>query len=308
MNRSYLTSLKLVALTAAGLLIGSSAVRAQAPSPAGDWDIASSGKEMGLVVLTFVQDNASGGTLTGYKIVRPVPRKTSSPEGDPRHPAGEGDRSGTASGGSTPPKPSTNFLGSAGIDGRWGFDSAGKLIGFLNQVSEHEIKPVEVLSTNVVDGFIIITTNIILKGVTTTNAVSFRGTVVPGSHITLYTYGPNGNNTLRGKPRTDLGNLGGEFYAIGKRSSVNFVDFLSLAQDSVTATLYGVDGMGAGYSFSGTALVSNQKKIAVLTLSLDGGAVLSVYTGSFSLTSRKGKLSGEDSNDKKVTYSLSPLP
>ena len=65
MNRSYLTSLKLVALTAAGLLIGSSAVHAQAPSPAGDWDIASSGKEMGLVVLTFVQDNASGGTLTG---------------------------------------------------------------------------------------------------------------------------------------------------------------------------------------------------------------------------------------------------
>ena len=302
-----LTPLKLAALTVAGLLLGSMTTRAQPASPVDEWDVVSSGKEMGLVVLTFVQDSAYGGTLTGYKIVRPVPRKTSTPEVDPRHPAGEPGRT-TPTGGSTPPKASTNVLGSASIIGEWAFDSAGKLIGFMNQVSEHEVKPVSTLVSNIVDGVLVVTTNTALQGVTTTNAVSFRGTVVPGSRITLNTYGPNGNNTLKGKPSTDLGNLGGPFYAIGKRGSVNFIDFLDLAQLSNPATAYDVDGVGAGYSFTGNALVSNQKKITVITVSLDAVPVLTVYTGSFNLTSRKGTLSGVDSNDKKATYDLNPLP
>jgi|GEM_PF-2498549 len=306
MNRSYLASLKLAALTAAGLLLSSSTTRAQAPSPVGDWDVVSSGKEIGLVELTFVQDNPSGGTLSGFKIVRPVAKKTTKPEIDPRHPIGEPGRNGFESP-STAPKVSTNFLGSAGIDGQWSFDSSGKLIGFLNQVSEHEIKPVEEITTNVVDGFIVYSTNVVLKGVTTTNAVSFRGSVKPGSRITIYTYGPQGNNTLTGKPRTDVGDQGGSFYAVGKRGSLNFVEFFSFEQGS-TLTFYSGDGVGAGYNFSNQALVSNQKKIAVLTLSEEGVPNLSVYTGSFNLTSHKGKLSGVDSSDRKISYNLSPLP
>ncbi len=309
----HLISLKLAALTAAVLLLSSPAGRAQSPppTPAGDWDIVSSGREQGLVILNFVQDTAYGGTLTGYKIVRPVPRKNSGGNVDSRHPSVPGDDTervaATGSGGSTGSKPSTNFLGSAGIDGEWAFDSAGKLIGFLNQVSDREIKPVEVITTNVVDGFIVLSTNVVLKGVTTTNSVSFRGTVVPGSRITLCTYGPDGNNTLRGKPRTDPGNLGGSFYAIGKRASVNFVEFSTLAQFSIP-TAYNVDGSGPGYNFTGEALVSNQKKIAILTLTEEGVPLLTVYTGSFNLTSRKGKLSGEDSNGKKTSYNFNPLP
>ena len=310
MNKRYLTSLKLAALAVAGLLLGSSATRAQTPfpTPVGDWDIVSSGKEQGLVILTF----ASDGTLGGYKIVRPVPRKTSSPDVNPRHPNIPGDdterTTGSGLGGSTTPKPSTNFLGSADIDGAWAFDSAGKILGFLNQISVNEIKPVEEISTNVIDGFIVLSTNIVLKGVTTTNAVSFRGSVVPGSRITICTYGPNGNNTLKGKPRTDPGNLGGGFYAVGKRGSINFVEFPDLVLAGGIPTLYNVTGTGPGYMFTGAALVSNQKKIAVLTLSSDGTPVLSVYTGSFNLTSRKGKLSGEDSNGKKLNYNFNPLP
>ena len=305
MNRSYFTSLKLAALTAAGLLLSSSNTRAQANSPAGDWDITSSGKEIGQVVLTFVQDSAAGGSLSGFKIVRPTQKKSTKPEVDPRHPAGEPGRNGFE----TPsvPKASTNFLGSAGIDGLWGFDTSGKIIGFLNQVSEHEIKPVEEISTNVVDGFIILTTNIVLKGVTTTNAVSFRGTVKPGSRITIYTYGPQGNNTLTGKPRSDVGDQSGSYYAVGKRGSLNFVEFLSMEVGFVP-TFYDADGVGAGYNFTGQALVSNQKKIAVLTLSEEGVPMLSVHTGSFNLTTHKGKLSGVDSNDKNTSYSLNPLP
>jgi len=307
MNKRHFTSLKLAALAVAGILLGSATTsRAQTPppSPVGDWDTVSSGKEQGLVILNFVQEDASGGTLSGYKIVRPVPRKAPpKPDDDARGP-GEPDRDGLGGGGSSSSSStSTNFLGGADIDGQWAYDTSGKLIGFYNQVSEFEIKPVEEISTNIVDGFIILTTNIVFKGVTSTNSVSFRGTVVPGSKITIYTYGPNGNNTLKGKPLTNPGNLGGGFYAVGKRGSLNFIEFLDLTQGA--PTFYGVEGDGAGYTFSGAALVSNQKKIAVLTLS---GNVLSVYTGSFNLTSRKGKLSGEDSFSKKITYNICPLP
>ncbi len=310
MNKLHLTSLKLAAFAVAGLLLGSSATRAQTPpSPVGDWDLVYSGSQKGLALLTFNSDN----TLTGYEIVRPTPRKGStSTDVDPRHPGGELGRTvvtTTPGSGSTAPKVITNFLGSAQNGGIWYHDSAGKIIGLLSQVSATTVKPVETYMTNIVDGQIIVTTNTTLEAITVTNAVSFRGIVAPGSRITINTYGPNGNNTLRGTPATINTNLlSGDFYAVGKRAELNFIEFLNLQQDSLLPSLYNLAGNGAGYSFFGEALVSNRKQIAVVTLSLDGSAVLSVYTGSFNLVSHKGKLSGVDSSSRKLTYNLSPLP
>ena len=310
MNKFYLTSLKLAALTVASLLLGSTATRAQTPpSPVGNWDLVFSGSQKGLAVLTFNADN----TLTGYEVVRPIPRKSSSStDVDPRHPTvddpGRTVVTTTTGSGTTPPKVITNLLGSAPITGVWYHDTAGKTIGLLNEIVQ-SVQPIEMYMTNVVDGEVIISTNVVLTIISETNGLSFRAVVVPGSRITVYTYSPNGNNTLRGTPASIVPDLlSGDFYAIGKRGSLNFVEFLNLLQDPMISNRYDIDGIGPGYSFVGRALVSNKKQIAIATLAMDGSAVLSVYTGSFNLVSRKGKLSGVDSSDRKLTYNLSPLP
>ena len=308
MNKFHLTSLKLAALAVAGLLLGSSATRAQVPpTPVGDWDLVFSGSQKGLAVLTFNVNN----TLTGFEIVRPSPRKGSSTDVDPRHPGGEPGRTvvtTTPGSGSTVPKVITNLLGSAPISGIWYHDAAGKTIGLLNEIVE-TVEPVEMYMTNVVGSEVIISTNVVLTVTSETNGISFRAVVVPGSRITVYTYSPNGNNVLRGTPASILpGLLTGDFYAFGKRDALNFIEFLNFLPDPLLASRYDIGGNGPAYSFTGRALVSNRKQIAVATLSLDGTSVLSVYTGPFNLVSHKGKLSGVDSSDRKLTYNMGRLP
>src|SRR5689334_10764987 len=112
MNKLHLTMLRFAALTVAGLLLGSAAARAQTPpSPVGTWDLVYSGSQKGLAAITFNADN----TLTGFEVVRPVPRKSSSTDVDPRHPSVDNPgrtvvTTTTTSGGS---KVVTNLLGSA---------------------------------------------------------------------------------------------------------------------------------------------------------------------------------------------------
>jgi hypothetical protein len=316
MNKLHLTTLKLAAFAVASLLLGSSATRAQTlPSPTGDWDLVFSGSQVGLAVLTFNSDN----TLSGYEIVRPAPRKGSSSteDVDPRHPGVE-DTSRTVvttstNSGSSTVKVVTNFLGSAPINGTWYYQqlpaagaSSAKIIGLLNQLSQ-TVMPVETYATNQLGEVV---TNVTLVVTTETNAVSFRAVAVPNSRITVCTYGPNGNNVLRGKPvDTAQINQSDDYFAIGVRDGVNFVEFLGLLQDSGLPTRYDITGgMGPGYSFTGRALVSRSKQIAIVTLDQDGSAVLSVYTGSYNLVSHKGKLSGVDSSDRKLKYNLCLLP
>ncbi len=303
MNKFHLTTLKLAAFAVAGLLLGSSATRAQTPpSPVGDWDLVYSGSQKGLAVLSFNLDN----TLTGFEIVRPVPRKGSSMDVDPRHPGGESARTTvTTTTTSTSSKVVTNLLGSAPITGIWYHDAAGKTIGLLNEIVQ-SVTPVESYMTNQLGEIV---TNVTLVITSETNGISFRAVVVPGSRITVCTYSPNGNNILRGTPVNTLQvDQSGDFYAFGKRDTLNFVEFFNAQQDPLLPTRYDIGGVGAGYSFTGRMLVSRSKQIAVATLSLDGSSVLSVYTGSFNLVSHKGKLSGVDSSDRKLTYSLSFLP
>ena len=302
----HLISLKLAALTAAVLLLSSSAGRAQSPPPSpvgNDWDCVFSGSQLGLAVLTFNANN----TLAGYEIVRPAPHKGASTDVNPRGPgaedAGRTTTTTTSSGGST--KVITNFLGSAPINGTWYHDAAGKIVGLLNQLSQ-TVTPMEVYSTNQLGEVV---TNINYVVTTETNAVSFRAVVVPNSHITICTYGPNGNNVLRGKP-VDLAQLdqSGNFYALGKRDGLNFVEFMTFTPDGVVPNRYNFTaGMGPGYGFSGRALVSRSKQIAIYTLT-DAGDVLSVYTGSYNLVSKKGKLGGLDSSNSKLNYNVAPRP
>lgn len=308
MKNLRLTSLKLLTLAVAGLLLGSSATRAQSPpSPVGnDWDLVFSGSQLGLAVLTFNSDN----TLAGYEIVRPAPRKGASTDVDPRHPGvedfGRTAVTTTSGGGSSSAKVITNFLGSAPLNGTWYNDAAGKIVGLMNQLSQ-TVTPMETYSTNQLGEVV---TNITFVVTTETNAVSFRAVVVPNTRITICTYGPNGNNVMRGKP-VDLAQAdqSGNFYAVGKRDGVNFVEFLTLVPDGVVPNRYNFSGgMGPGYAFTGRALVSRSKQIALFTLTSDVDDLLTVYSGSYNLVSKKGKLGGLDSSSRKVNYNLAPRP
>lgn len=307
MNKLYLTSLKLAALAVAGLLLGSSAARAQTPpSPVGDWDLVFSGSQKGLAVLTF---NA-GNTLSGYEVIRPGASKSSSSvELDPRWGLVEPGRRitvTTGGGGSGAPKVITNLLGSAPLGGRWQHDVSGKVIGIIDQIVQ-SVKEVETYETNIFNGDIV--TNLVQVFTSETNAISFRAVVVPGTRITINTYGPDGNNVLRGTPASIApGLLSGDFYAIGKRDTLNFVEFLNLVNDPMIASRYDADGIGPGYDFTGRILVSNKKQIAIATLSLSGVPTLSVYTGSFNLTTHRGKLTGVDSSDRRLNYNFNRLP
>ena len=310
MNKRYLTSLKVAALAVASLLMGSSATRAQTPppSPVGDWDLMFSGSQLGLAYITF----DSGNTLSGFEIVRPKPQKSSSSsvEVDPRFGLVEPGRNIIVTSGGSTPKVVTNLLGSAPLNGVWYYDASGKTIGIINQLSQ-TVEPVESYVTNIFNGEI--TTNVTLVVKSETNAISFRAVVAPTAtppRITINTYGPDGNNVLRGNPPTPLPvPLEPMFYGIGKRDGLNFVEFSDPVQDSVIPNLYFVNnGMGPGYAFEGRVLVSNHKQIAIVTLTQDIGNLLTVYTGSFNLSTHKGKLSGEDSNAKKTSYNVNPLP
>lgn len=292
----------LLTLAALGLLLPA-AVQAQTPpSPVGDWDLVYSGRQRGLAVLSFQSDF----TFTGYEILRPTPPPTPKPADPDPNPRPTSGRVGDSitTGGSGGATTVTNLLGSAPISGTWGYDVRGKLIGILNQLSL-TVKTLEVVTTNIIDNVPVYSTNLVDTLVTETNAVSFRGTVVPGKRMTLALSGQNGNNSLAGLPVIPLADQSGPFYVTGRRGTVSFVEFLDVTPDPLMLNRYNYTGTGAGYTFQGRMLVSRQGRIAITAFTNDEEPVLTVYTGQYDRTRRRGELRGTDTLDHNhVVYKL----
>src|SRR2546422_878152 len=138
-------------------------------SPVGDWDFTVGGAARGIARVTFNAD----GTIDGEIHVQTLKKAPGS---------GVDPRGQTELGRDFEPPPVappfTNIFGSANIDGRWGFDAGGHVLGFLNE------------------GSILIsesTTN------ASTNSVSFRGVVRGGGspRMTLYGTSPLGSQIFR---------------------------------------------------------------------------------------------------------------
>jgi hypothetical protein len=145
-------------------------------------------------------------------------------------------------------------------------------------------------------------TNTVINVVLKTNGIAFRAVVTTGVRMTLNAYTSYGTVTYKGVPQVDLADLDAAYTAETKRNGLPAFEFFELAQDPLQLNAYDLgNGFGASYTFSGMALMSAQKQLAIFTLTDGDEPQISTYVGSFKAMARKGTLKG--ANDTP-TYGL----
>ena len=230
-------------------------------SPVGDWDFSFSGSEKGVAQITFLGDN----TLTGFEILTPgKPLKSgTTPDTNPRGgPSTDLDpRTGEPEDGS-----STNkyVWGGVLIDGYWGFDEKGKVVGTVTFTSA-----------------------------SSTNGLSFIGTVVAGTRMTLRASDETGGMVYRGVPRAALADISGTFTATGKKGRSRHTGFFTLSP-SGNPNVYDVEAHGPGYDGVGFALLTSNNKLGIYYEIGETNPAIVSLTGSFNTTKLKGNISGTD--------------
>jgi hypothetical protein len=261
-------------------------------SPVGSWDISMSGGRSGLAVMQFNSDN----TFAIYEIV--VPNQTHASSGtsdDSRGTGGDDSRSGSTGGSNGPVVlPITNlFGGELSSSGLWGFDTHGRLIGFYGEALGEVCATNTVTITNGINGTIpgeppgFVTNVMTVTCVSTTNAVSFVGSVVPGKRLTLSARIISQKIVYNGLPAIQLTNFAGTGFGNRIEPGQNTTEFFLLSPDPgfvevPMLNFYDVVGGGGNYTYSvdGHALVSRWNKIA-FSLPLDPDqAVLRATIGS----------------------------
>jgi hypothetical protein len=283
---------RLVGASALGLLALAATSQAAAPkSPVGTWDCVMSGAREGLASMTFHAD----GTFTNIEVLVPKPAKAPAPNNDNRGGDGVGRFPGDSSGGSVTNKtlpPHTDLFGSQETSGLWTFDIRGRVIGSFYEISEptyatNAITPpstnldltlYEVPTTNASslgDEFCVtrtigtnsagLYTNLVSCYVITANAItnqlSFVGTVVPGKRLTLVVSSPAGKVTFSGVPNVPLTDISGNWYGSERVGQLWYTEFFTLTPSTLGPNIYAVDGSGPGYTYSGMAMLSPQKKL-----------------------------------------------
>jgi hypothetical protein len=242
------------------------------PSPVGTlWDAVVTGSgQRGIAFLTF----AEGGDLSGYQLLAPLP--STKPSYDPRTPFGDVGRQTVTGGGGTN---KTYLYGISPVEGSWGFDEKGRLIGgYVLRQAGYE-------------------TNTSLQ-----TGVSFAGKVVPGKRLTLVAYTPMGKWNFSAISYRTMPDLSGNWYVTRKYSGQTFYESMPLTRDfgdlaeqfPDLATYPGIYytgnadsdnyGRGPGYGFGGFTLLSSQKKIGYSFNSWTLGSSNSVVTVSTNYT------------------------
>ncbi|HWI57926.1 MAG TPA: hypothetical protein VNZ22_11915, partial [Bacillota bacterium] len=126
------------------------------------------------------------------------------------------------------------------FSGPWSYDRSGRVIGYF-------VERIQVPNS----------TNEIL------NSIGFVAHVVPGRRLVLTATTPNGRVTYNGVPlSSNLTDLSGSWYAIRRQGSSSQVEFFEVTP-SLPPYLYSVTGQGAGYSYSGVAMVSAWKRFGM---------------------------------------------
>jgi hypothetical protein len=287
-----------------GLLIvaGSAKVCQAAPStnsPVGPtWDISfSGGGRVGLANITFSSGSPLG-SFVGYEIIAPSQPGASQPSG---RLGGGGDSRG--SGSSTNSVMGTNIFGFEPINGNWGFDNRGRVIGSWIELTPANacITNVTITSTTVTNGGTVTTvlsTNTAVNCDALTNQVSFVGNVVPGKRLTLVASTSTGEVTYQGVPDVQLTNITGQWYGYKNEQQQTFLEFFTLTPVSLPGgglNTYDFQGSGPGYFYNeGLAILTAQKKIAFSSMVVYptvGTNVLSAV-GSFNLKSLNAQTKG----------------
>ena len=269
--------LSLAAASALALLAGTTppAQGAAFDSPVGQWDFTLSGKARGNAQIVFNAD----GTIDGY-VQRYTNKKL--PKTNPRGPSDDGTRNVL----STNTVSITNLSGDATIDGHWGFDERGKILGYLN---EHSFE-----GTNA-----------------TTDSITFNGVVTAPTRVTLQGRSSVGKITYSGIPDGPLLNIGAVFTATGKRGKTQVVEFFTLTSMGGNNSIYGVtQGSSPGQTYGGVALLSGRKQLSMVTTNNDGLTPLRLTTlvGSIKTNTAKASLTGKESVAGSVSLKIFPSP
>jgi hypothetical protein len=264
-------------------------------SPVGTWDVVMSGCRDGVALMTFNSDQ----TISMMEILVPKPTRNSG-FSQTRGPNGDSSRTGTVDGSTNGLPVHTNIFGGVSFPvpdfnqtntdtgtsingsvlavhggeeaGRWGFDSGGRIIGFFTELS-----PASALVTNL----IVLGTNnppfidnptltnsvpFYLTNVTFlrfTNAINFTGKVTLGAkpRLTGVCSTPDGKATFAGLPPLPQTDFSGAWFGTKVDEGLPYNEFFNLSVEDAAENLYGVDGSGPGYTYSGSVIVSRQKKI-----------------------------------------------
>lgn len=92
-----------------------------------------------------------------------------------------------------------------------------------------------------------------------TNAVSFVGNVTT-KRITLECSTPFGNTTYRGVLAQSLPDISGQYYGMKTQNGVEYIEFMTLANEGENNYFVGLTG--PGYTYTGQAILSSQKRIS----------------------------------------------
>jgi hypothetical protein len=117
-----------------------------------------------------------------------------------------------------------------------------------------------------------------------TNVVSFTGTAVLRKRLTLVCNTSFGKVTFRGVPVTTGADISGNWIGIKRQNGLAQNEFFSLTSfqfgnpfpsdfpdiADFPNLYFTTDGVGAGYTFSGVAMVSQQKKVGFTFMNEDG--------------------------------------
>jgi hypothetical protein len=180
----------------------------------------------------------------------------------------------------------SNLFGGVLIRGEWLFERTNRISGFMNLITQ--------VSTN-----------------TTTNGISFRGTVRP-NRLNLLGFGFPGRINFRGIPLTETNvvDLGGDISFLGRvnAKTIPFPRLEIFHLTTIQPNFYSVVGGGPGYDFTGNLLISNQRVAAFSQFRENESVVPAVatYVGPFNPQTRRGMLKGVDDLNPVIRYRISP--
>ncbi len=259
----FLKRLSSVAAPMVALMIGGSAVSTVAAafdSPEGDWDFSFTGSTKGVAQVTFLDDF----TISGFEILMPKkamligPGVNDNPRGGPA--TGVDPRSGQ-------PEDGQHYYAWGGrlIDGFWGFDEKGKVVGAVTFTSS-----------------------------SSTNGMSFVGTVVEGTRMTLRASDATGSMIYRGVPRAILPDISGDYTAVGTKGRSKLTGVFSFTP-SGSPNLYEVVIHGPGYTTTGIGLLTSNKQLGIYyEINTSSPPIVIALSGAFNSSRLKGTVTGTD--------------
>ena len=276
---------------------------AQFLSPVGTWDFVESGSRDGLAYITFSSDFS----FFGYEVLTTTRIHGGSGISESRGLTGDDTRNGPT----TPPVSAggTNVFGFLPITGTWGYDVKGRVIGFFPEAFDGSCSTNTVISSvTETNGGVITTTfstNTVVDCSGRTNGVNFVGKVTPNKRFTLASTTAGGKVTFRGVPFVTLTDISGPWYGNKISSGQASTEFFSLSPSDLLPNMYFVDGSGAGYSYSGNAILSSQKKLAIVSSAGETNLVLRSVLGPFNPKKQTAHLKGLEQGDGVVTNIIS---